>query len=60
MNQSIGFNLIKYRTESHFSKADIAKYLEIQSTLYNSYESGDKDISAYQLKRLADLFYVSM
>lgn len=58
--QPIHFVLKKVREEKKYTQKEIAEYLNITQQAYAHYENGKRLIDIEKLKKLADLYQISL
>lgn len=56
----VGNNIKNYRQKFGYSQDHIAVYLGIDRTTLSKYESAEREISLFNLTRLADLFGIEL
>lgn len=57
---TVGSNIKKYRERLGFSQKDVSDYLGITRAQISNYENGKREVPVVQLKKIADLFGVTL
>jgi len=60
LSEIIGKNIKSYRKALGFTQNDLAKFLNVSSTMITYYEQGTRDVSMVNLQKLADLFNIEL
>ncbi|MCH1973544.1 helix-turn-helix domain-containing protein [Muricomes sp. OA1] len=56
----IGFSIRKLRTQKHMTQQQLARFLFITRATLSNYERGKRLPDIYMIKRIADIFEISI